>query len=132
MAARARTITLICQLDRGLEHGTALPIHIELAAREPAHVGRIRRVEQQQGRLPAFHIEVQQQPAGFLFEAEFEASLTRDILHELEVELEEHQLMRAGFQALAFQWLLYQWIVIVEGADAFSSLRTPVAWLGSF
>ena len=69
-------------------------------------VGRIGRVEQQQRRLPAFGVQVQDDAARLIVEAKFETGLARDVLQKLGVEFEEEKFVRAGLQHLHTEVIL--------------------------
>ena len=64
----AGTVALVGELDRRLQHRAARAIHIELAARKPAEVGRIGGIEQQQRRLAALRVQIQHHAARLFLE----------------------------------------------------------------
>ena len=96
----AAAIALIRQLNGRLQYSAARAIYVELAAREPAEVSRICRVEQQQRRLAVLRAEVQQDPAALILKLELESRLPRDILQRFGVQFQQHELMPACLQNL--------------------------------
>ena len=93
-------IALIGQLNRRLQHASAESVDIKLAAREPMDIRRVRGVEQQQRRLPAFGIQVDDHALRLIVQAKFEAGLARDVFQKLGVEFQKKKFIRARFQHL--------------------------------
>jgi hypothetical protein len=93
-------VALVCKLDGRLQHCATGAIHVELAARKPAEVGGIGRVKQQQRRLAAFRVQIEDHAPVLFFEAKFKSRLPRDVLDELAIELEQQQFVGSRLQYL--------------------------------
>src|SRR5579872_5156549 len=87
MAMRASAaIALVGERDWSLHHRPAASIHVELAARKPAEVGRIGRIEKQQRGLPAGNVEVDLDCALAVFGADFKPCLAGDARNHLRLD----------------------------------------------
>src|SRR5712692_8478542 len=88
-----RAVTLVGELDGRLQHHAAGAVDVKLATGKPAQIRRIGGVEQQERRLTALRVQVEQHPPRLVLQPEFESGLARDVLDEFRVELEQQQLV---------------------------------------
>ena len=83
-----------------LQHRPALSVHVKLAARKPAQVAGIGRVEQQQRRLAIDGRKVQVHGSLAFLDPILETSLLGDARHEIGIQLEQEELVPSRQQHL--------------------------------
>jgi len=93
-------VALIGQCDGRLHYRPGPPVDIKLAARKPSQVGRIRRIEQQQGPLPSRRAQVQLNGALTILGLGFEPRLPRNTRYHLRLEFQIDQFVRSRLEYL--------------------------------
>ena len=91
----ARTVPLIRHRNRRLHNPAGPPVHIKLAARKPPQIRRVRRIEQQQRRIPRFRRQLHQNAAWRLLQPRLEPRLLRYGMNGRRIQFEQYQFVSA-------------------------------------